>query len=241
MLEAIPGLDKTGLRGAQLWEASPSPPVNGRSNARLGKRDVAEVGTDQFYAFGLLVPREFTPPTSYYLPFEFGQVGIYEGGPNFDLEIDESNRLTAFGRAGRATGEDNEGSPTFHSYPTGMPMGPPAVISQNLQRDVWHQLIIRIRHHYLESEGVVQIWHRKEGDSDFRAAYNPDGRPGWPLLKTDANGEVYVDETTGEVSQGMTWGPYTDEQGVGEETYYDAFAVCSTLDDAQKWFDTPTR
>ena len=239
VLEAVPGLDKEGVRGPRVWGANPSPPVAGRSNARLAKGDVAGLGTDQFYAFALLVPREFRPPSSYYMPFEFGQSGIYAGGPNFDVEIDHTGALTAHGRAGVATGEDSEGNPTFSKYPSGLPDGPPAVIATELERDVWHELIIRIRHHYLESEGIVQIWHREEGDEDFEAVHNPEAGPGWPVVKTGPDGEPYVDEETEEVAQGMTWGPYTSGAGSGEETYYDAFAVCPTLADAKAWLGEP--
>lgn len=239
VLETVPGLDKGGVRGPRLWEASPSPTVDGRSNARLAKGGVAKLGTDQFYAFALLVPRDFTPPSSYYMPFELGQRGIYVGGPNFDVEIDANGGLTAHGRSGTATSEDSEGNPTFNTYPSGMAEGAPATIAPRLARDVWHQVVIRIRHHYLESEGIVQIWHREHGDDDFHAVHNDDGRPGWPVLKADADGDVYVDDTTGEASQGVTWGPYTNEDGVGEKTYYDAFAICPSLAEAKQWFDAP--
>jgi hypothetical protein len=152
-------------------------PASGEKTAceTLAKRQVG-VGTDDYYGLMVRFPADWREPSSAGWGLSLAQLNFQNiwGAPvSLHAHADHVALVMQSGRCNSV--ETSKPGCTYSSGRNGN-VAPMVAVPAPLALEEWHQLIVRVRW-ATDSSGVIEVWHRLQGEESWNKTVSLDGYP----------------------------------------------------------------
>jgi Polysaccharide lyase len=199
----------------------PASPSDKSACETLARRPIG-IGTNDYYGMMVRFPPEWREPSRVWWGLAIAQLN-YQGIWGSPIQLSaHADRVTMIVQSGRCNGVHTSKPGCTYSSGPGGNLRPMVAVRAPMALGAWHQLVLHFRW-ATDSSGVVEVWHRKKGDSTWHKTVSLRGYPTVQWTSDKGPEEIASSQTADKI------GGYRAEADFPLTVWHDGFVRASSF------------